>query len=93
MGVGKLGSMYGELTSISNMGSDQDLNPGPCVHQARTLTTAPSYYPTTIIPHIIVAGPLGEGDFINEASVAAIIHNIFPFRLPIATVCRVYTLS
>ena len=45
MGVGKLGSMYGELTSISNMGSDQDSNPGPCVHQARTLNTAPSYYP------------------------------------------------
>ena len=46
MGVGKLESMYGELTSISNMGSGQDSNPGPCVHQARTLTTAPSYYPT-----------------------------------------------
>ena len=44
MGVGKLGSMYGELTSISNMGSGQDSNSELSVHQARTLTTAPSYY-------------------------------------------------
>ena len=49
MGVGKLGSMYGELTSISHMGSDQDSNLGPCIHQARTLTTAPSYYPVDYI--------------------------------------------
>ena len=40
MGVGKLGSMYGELTSISNMGRDRDSNLGPNDHQARTLTTA-----------------------------------------------------
>ena len=40
MGVGKLGSMYGELTSISVIGCGQDLNPGPYVHQAQTLTTA-----------------------------------------------------
>ena len=45
MGVGKLGSMYGELTSISSMGSGQDSNAGLSVHQAGTLTTAPSYYP------------------------------------------------
>ena len=45
MGVGKLGSMYGELTSISNMGSDRDSNLRPNDHQARTLTTAPSCYP------------------------------------------------
>ena len=39
----------------------------------------------TVIPHIISAGPLGEGDFINEGLAATIIHNIFPSRLPIAT--------
>ena len=44
MGVGKLGSMYGELTSISNMGSDQDSNLRPNDHQAQTPTTAPSCY-------------------------------------------------
>ena len=48
MGSGKLGSMYGELTSISNMGSGQDSKPGPCVHQAQTLTPAPSYYPCIV---------------------------------------------
>ena len=36
MGVGKLGSMYGELTSISNMGSDRDLNLRSNDYQART---------------------------------------------------------
>ena len=45
---------------------------------------------TTVIPHIIVAGPLGEGDFINEALAATIIHNIFPSRLPIATIYRAH---
>ena len=45
MGVGKLGSMYGELDSISNMESDWDSNLRPNDHQARTLTTAPSCYP------------------------------------------------
>ena len=36
MGVGKLGSMYGgELASINKMGSGQDSDPGPCVHQAQ----------------------------------------------------------
>ena len=59
MGVGKLGSMYGELTSISYMGSGQDSNPGPCVHQARTLTTAPSYYPVLIQ----MARPIDNGFF------------------------------
>ena len=44
MGVGKLGSMYGELTSISNMESDRDSNLRPNNHQAQTLTTAPSCY-------------------------------------------------
>ena len=44
MGMGKLGSTYGELTSLSNIGCSQDLNLGPCAHQAQTLTTAPSYH-------------------------------------------------
>ena len=37
--------MYGEHNSISSMGSAQVSNPGLSVHQAQTLTTAPSYYP------------------------------------------------
>ena len=48
LGVGKLGSMYGELTSISSMGSDQDSNPGPSDHQTRTPTTTPSCYPNAV---------------------------------------------
>ena len=43
--MGKLGSMYGELTSINSMGSDQDSNLRPCGLKASTLTTAPSCYP------------------------------------------------
>ena len=39
----------------------------------------------TVIPLIIVARPLGEGDFINEALVATIINNNFTF-----TIYRVY---
>ena len=45
MRVGKLESMYGELTSISNMDSDQDLNPRPYDCRAYTLTTTPSCLP------------------------------------------------
>ena len=43
---GALGSMYGELTSISSMGSDQDSNRWPIDHTAQTLTTTPSCYLT-----------------------------------------------
>ena len=32
VGVGKLGSMYGELTSIRSMASDKDLNLRPSDH-------------------------------------------------------------
>ena len=41
----KPGSMYGELTSISSMGSEQDSNLRPVDHKAQTLTTTPSCYP------------------------------------------------
>ena len=44
----------------------------------------------TIIPDIIFTQTLGEGDFINEALVATIIQNIFPFMLPIETIYRVH---
>ena len=37
--------MYGELTSIGNMGSEQDLNLQPVDHKAQFLTTTPSCYP------------------------------------------------
>ena len=45
----------------------------------------------TVIPHIIVTGQLGEGDFMNESYVTTIICNIFPFRLPIVIIYRIYS--
>ena len=47
----------------------------------------------TVIPLIIVAWPLGEGNFVNVALVATITHKNFPFRLPTATICCVHCRS
>ena len=35
---------------------------------------------------VIVARPLGEGDYIDEALIATITLNIFPIKLSIATI-------
>ena len=54
LGLGRLRSMFWELTSLSSMSSDWDLNPQPFDGKAWTLTTAIYYaFSTYSIPIMI----------------------------------------